>query len=235
MAAKTDDTVEAVAGTEVVLVDFPEQPELEGPQPLSEGKARQLDKRIRAASSRVVDQASQLMALLEEAALGQIHVALGYPSWTAYVKDAVQITPVDDTQRKALVSLMSGKGMSQRAIADVVGVNQATVSRDLKGDASASTGESVGTDGKTYKREPKKPKEEPLDVEVVEEPVKIPPVSADFADEMAYLLNSVSSFKDILEDERFPKARKTIAKRHLNKLTEAISELQKVVDVLMEG
>jgi hypothetical protein len=36
-----------------------------------------------------------LLDLLGEAARGQIHVALGYSSWTGYVKDAVRIQPSD--------------------------------------------------------------------------------------------------------------------------------------------
>lgn len=235
-----------LAVVEATVVDLPE--------PLSEGKAKQLDKKIRLASIKVADNTATLLDLLEEAAVGQIHVALGYPSWTAYVKEAVTISPADVNERKALVSLMSGKGMSQRAIAAVAGVNQATVSRDLsEGDAPAST-ETTGVDGKTYKREKK---QEPIDAEVIEESleekldrigteaenaeeepvedIKPPSVSADFKEEMGYLYNTVSALSDILTDERFPKARKTIAKTHLNKLQEHIAALQKVVDELMEG
>jgi hypothetical protein len=206
---------------------------VEAPAPLSEGKAKVLDKRIRQASARVVDNTATLLNLLDEAAVGQIHVALGFPSWPAWVRDAVQISPTDDTERKSLVQLMNGKGMSQRAIADVVGVNQATVSRDLSeapadADASADT---EGLDGKVYPKQPKKQK--PLDVDEVEPVEKQQPVSADFKEEMYMLANSVSSFQDILADERFPKARNTIAKNNLNRLQELIGELQKIVDELM--
>lgn len=223
-------------GSEVAVIDAEV---VEAPAPLSEGKAKVLDKRIRQASARVAENTAQMLALLDEAATGQIHVALGFPSWTAWVKDAVKITPANEVERKSLVSLMSGKGMGQRAIADVVGVNQATVSRDIAeaeaaGDAPAST-DTLGPDGKTYKREPKPKKQEPLDVEEVEEEVKQQPVSVDFKDEMDELANCVSSFNDILEDERFVKARKTIAKHNLNKLQEYITALQGVVDALMDS
>jgi len=217
-------------GTELEVI---EAEIVEAPAPLSEGKAKVLDKRIRQASARVIDNTATLLNLLDEAAVGQIHVALGFPSWTAWVKDAVQISPADDTERKSLVQLMNGKGMSQRAIADVVGVNQATVSRDLSeapADADASP-DTEGLDGKTYTKKPKK--QEPLDVDEVEPVEKQQPVSADFKEEMYMLANSVSSFQDILADERFPKARNTIAKNNLNRLQELIGELQKVVDELM--
>lgn len=57
-----------------------------------------------------------------------------------------------------MVALLSGTGMSTRDIAPVVGVNQATVVRDVQArDANASPGESApaqitGHDGKTYTR-----------------------------------------------------------------------------------
>jgi hypothetical protein len=202
-------------------------------EPLSEGKARVLDKRIRQASTRVVDNYAALLALLEEADKGQIHVALGYASWTAWLSEAVQVTPPNAEERKKLVSLMSGKGVPQRAIAKVVGHNQSTISRDIdeiEGDADAST--VTGADDKTYPKKKPKKKQEPLDVEEVEPPVKQQPVSQDFKDEMGFLGNSVSSFRDILIDERFPKARPTIAKHHSARLREFIAELNKVADEL---
>jgi predicted transcriptional regulator len=220
--------------SEVAVIDA----EVVEVEPLSEGKARVLDKRIRQASARVVDNTAVLLGLLDEAAVGQIHVALGFSSWTAWVKDAVQVSPADEVERKSLVSLMSGKGMSQRAIASVVGVDQATVSRDLaeeRGDADAST-DVTGVDGKTYKPKPKKEKkQEPLDVEEVEEPRKATDVISDFRENMEYLEPAVQAFSDLLADdtELFEKARKRIAKSHLNPLGSMIADLQKVVDELM--
>jgi hypothetical protein len=86
-------------------------------EPLSKPQAKALDKRIRSASDKVASNFNLLLDLLEEAARGQIHRSLGASSWTAYVKDAVQINISDRIERKSLVSLMSGKGMSQPAIA----------------------------------------------------------------------------------------------------------------------
>lgn len=207
---------------------------VEAPKPLSEGKARYLDKRIQQAGARVTDEGGKLVALLKEAEEGQIHVGLGLPSWRDYVRERVHVTPTNEVERKSMIGLMSGKGFSQRDTADTLGVNQSTVSRVLaEGDANAS-GETIGRDDKVYPKHPKPKKQKPLDVDVVEEPpAKQQPVSKDFADEMGFLRNSVSSFQDILADERFPKSRTTIAKHHLNKLQEAISELRKVVDELM--
>ncbi|WP_026820179.1 hypothetical protein [Arthrobacter castelli] len=59
-------------------------------------------------------------------------------------------------QRQEMVSLLSSEGMSTRAIAPIVGANQATVTRDVGRDAFASPEEPAepvqGMDGKTYTR-----------------------------------------------------------------------------------
>jgi hypothetical protein len=112
------------------------------PEPLTKAKAKALDKKIRAASDKVSTSTENLLDLLEEAAAGNIHEALELPSWTAWFADAVQISISDKHERKELVKLMSGKGMSQRAIAGTLGVSQKTVDRDLDGEQVAD-GETV--------------------------------------------------------------------------------------------
>jgi hypothetical protein len=224
------------------------------PEPLSEGKARVLDKRIRLANVRVENELDALLALINEAAEGQIWVALGLPSMSAYLKETVQIAPQDIPERKALAESLAGKGFSNRTTAAILGVDEATIRRDTNGAASAAGGDIEGADGKTYKRKTKDVDvvDEPLDVDEVDtggglgdwdyvddpyepEPAPKPqPVSKDFRDEMYGLDNTVSSFKDILDDPRFPKAAKTIAKNHLNDLQENIVDLNKIVDCLME-
>lgn len=215
------------------------------PEPLSEGAARKLDKRIRLASIRVADESATLLDLLEEAERGQIHIALGKRSWIEYVKEAVNITPINAAERKAMVSLMAGKGLSTHLMAALLGVNQSTTRRDVlelkeSGDANAST-EILGPDGKTYKRE-RPPKQDVIDAEVVEdepepEERKASDVIDDFGENIDYLMPAVQAFTDILKDdaELFPKARKRIVQRYLNRLTAMIADLQLVVDELMES
>src|SRR5262249_13048114 len=89
------------------------------------------------------------------------HVTLGFASWTAYVADVFRSAPLrlKGDARKKVVSYLSGKGMSQRGIAETVGADQATVSRDLaaqSGDAVASPERTTGLDGKEYRRFPRK-------------------------------------------------------------------------------
>jgi hypothetical protein len=147
-------------------------------KPLTKTQAKAIDKKIREISGAIGTSIKWLVERLNIAHQGKIHVALGFPSWTAYVQDAVRFAPADRDERKMLVQLMSGKGMSQRAIADVIGIDQATVSRDLSGDADASREENsspdsvIGVDGKRYRRKPKP--EPPLDVEVVEQEPELP-------------------------------------------------------------
>jgi hypothetical protein len=114
----TADSTELVADAEVVA-------------PMGLDDARRLDKRIRLMASTVRDNLTKIATLVEVAKAGDIHLALGFSSWTGYLADAVggQLELTTDT-RRAVVELLTGEGMSQRAIAQAVGVNQATISRD---------------------------------------------------------------------------------------------------------
>ncbi len=124
--------------------------------PLDRDAAVRLDKRIRLMASAVRDNLTKIDTLLKEAKTGEIHVALGFASWTAYLADSLggQLELTTDT-RRSVVELMAGEGMSQRAIAAAVGVSQKTVDRDLD---KVSHGDSpepapvTGLDGKTYTR-----------------------------------------------------------------------------------
>ncbi|MCV7057272.1 hypothetical protein [Mycolicibacterium gilvum] len=94
--------------------------------------AERLDRRIRLLTNSIGDSLSKLYDLIEQAKAGQIHLALGYASWTAYVADACRINvKIGREQRRKIVGWLSGEGMSQRAIADVVGSSVATVNADL--------------------------------------------------------------------------------------------------------
>jgi hypothetical protein len=194
--------------TELAVIDVEVIEEM--PEPLSLAKAKALDKRIRSASNRVAQDMNTLIDLLEQAFTGQIHVTLGLPSWPAYVKEAADIQVSDRYERKEYAKLMSGKGMSQRVIADVLGVSQKTIDRDLDGvDFEDDTITTV--DGKKAPRN-KPPKE----VEPEEEPpAKVPTVAEDFRDEVYQLQNDVEAFKAVIEDERFPKARGRLAKQKI--------------------
>lgn len=217
---------------------------------LTKAKAKALDSKIRKASDKLIADheklgvsADALMGMLQEAADGKIHVALGLPSWTAWFKDAVQIDPVDRSDRKSLVAIMSGKGLSQRAIAGVLGISQKTVDRDLEGESTDST-KTEGLDGKTYNRsvaeddviDVEYEEEEPVEEDEAEdEPMKAVDIVGEFDDETSNLVNAVAAMNELTSEPNWSKATKRIAKADLNHLQESITELQKLVDQLMEA
>lgn len=103
--------------------------------------ARRLTERIRLTAFTVREGMEKMQHLVDEAKAGNAHLSLGYPSWTAYLSDTLGSEPLrlPRDQRQELVGYLSGEGMSTRAIAPIVGADQATVVRDLAtGDANAS-------------------------------------------------------------------------------------------------
>lgn len=228
---------------EVAVVDAEVVATVDVPKPLTEAKAKSLDKRIRAASDKLTIGMDALLDLLNEAASGQIHVALGYASWPAYLKDAVKVVPADRTERKQLTEYMSGRGMSNRAISAIVGVDEKTVRRDTEGKNDG--GKTEGLDGKSYKRKSQAEKDaeaeaaQVIDAEVVDDEGperKATDVIADFDENMDYLFPAVQAFTDMLADDAdlWGKAQKRIARKHLNTLQDHIANLQAVVDALMD-
>lgn len=129
--------------------------------------AKRLDHRIRLLAGSIGDSLAKLHMLVEEAKQGEIHKALGFPSWTAYLADALTIqVQLGREQRRELVGYLSGEGMSQRTIADIVRVDQKTVSNDLRSTAEEfSSPENVvpitGRDNKDYPRRRPDPKPRP--------------------------------------------------------------------------
>lgn len=219
-------------------------------EPLSKTQAKALDKKIRGTSDRVqknLDKADEefdsLLGLVAEAAQGEIHKGLGIKSWTAWVKDAVQIQVTNKEERQHVANILSGKGLSTRAIGAMVGADQKTISNDLKETGSTEENSSVvGLDGREYKKKSKddEPEQEPLEVEETEapeEPEAKPATAIDlvgeFHDETANLWNSVAALKDLLVEANWSKARKRAATADLNDVQSCIEDLGNIVDDLM--
>lgn len=222
--------------TEIAVID-PDGTEVEAAPTLSKREAKALDKRIRTASDKFSTSTENLLDLLEQAAQGQIHVALELPSWTAWFKDAVQVSVSDRFERKELVKLMSGKGMSQRAIAGTLGVGQATVSRDIEGDSNGSP-VTLGTDNKEYPRNGSKDEAEVIDAEVVDdeqdyEPMKAVDIVAAFDDETANLHAAANELHLFSQEDKWPGARRRVTNANMNTLQEIITTLHAIVDDLM--
>ena len=80
---------------------------------------------------------------MAEAKQGGIHVALGFPSWTAYIADVFKDNSVrlKGEARRELVAYLSDEGMSNRAIAGITGTDQRTVRRDRAAGAAGASPE----------------------------------------------------------------------------------------------
>lgn len=157
-------------------------------------EARRVTERIRIQATNFMEARQKLEATVEEAKTGRAWEVLSYSSWTAYLADALGDEPLrlSRDERKDVVTLLAGEGMSTRAIAPIVGVTRQRVSQiqnevasDLPPVTSGNTSVSApsatspespiaataaqvtGMDGKTYTRtwpEPttEKPRRTPL-------------------------------------------------------------------------
>ena len=94
--------------------------------------ARRLDGRIRRMSAATAEHFGKLFDLVTEARQGDIHLALGFTSWTAYLADALKElgTVVNAVERRQLVDWLAHQGMSERAMARALGCSQPTIHRD---------------------------------------------------------------------------------------------------------
>ena len=129
--------------------------------------ARELDTAIRAVARQMHLAWEALVALVEAAKAQNIHEALGFPSWTAYIADALDGQwRVERDKRGEVVKFLAEQGMSQRAIVKVNGIGKGTVYRELAG---APLGQVItGLDGKSYDRpEPRPESDEESDEEFV--------------------------------------------------------------------
>jgi hypothetical protein len=116
-----------------------------------ESAARQLDNDIRVLARHVHIALEALMVLVAEAQANNIHTHLGFPSWTAYLADALDGQwRIERDKRGEVVRFLANQGMSSRAIAKITGLGKGTVYRELAG---APLGQVItGLDGKTYPR-----------------------------------------------------------------------------------
>jgi transposase len=236
--------------TEIATIDGEiVEPEV---KPLNKTEAKALDKKIRTTSDRVTagigkvqNDFDQLVGLIDQAAQGEIHKALGLKSWAVWLKDAVQFAPANRIERKELIGIMSGKGLSQRTIAGMLNVSQKTVDRDLDGEVIAEGATVTSLDGAKRPKNKAKdvaPEQEPLEAETEEleedekpEAMTAVAVVAAFDDEVANLWAAHTELDLLLSEEKWPNARKRVAAANLNHLQQIITTLQNIVDNLMEA
>lgn len=130
-------------------------------EPLTEAQARELTEQIVVSISFSWE---TVIALYQRRGWA----ALGYPNWDEFCGSEFGNSRlrVPREERQDVVASLREAGLSQRAIASVTGVDQKTVSNDLRGREENSSPDSepepvIGTDGKTYKQKPRQPTEEP--------------------------------------------------------------------------
>lgn len=218
----------------VIEEDTPVTPVV--PEPLTPAQAKQLDNKIRTARDRVVTDMEKLRALVDEAALGQIHIGLGLRSWTEWAKDALHFTFSFDQrlERKEVAKMLSSKGMSQHAIASMLGVSQKTINRDLDGEQTGNQGKVISIDGRELpSSNPRIDLHDDDDDASDDTDFNAAPrtsVNEDFESEVYQLQNDIQALNEVIEDDRFPKQRKRIAEMHLNTLQDIKKDLEVIID-----
>ena len=109
--------------------------------------------RVRLLLGTVTSATEKVGLLLEEAQAAEDHLALGYTSWTAYVAGEYHdaLAGLSAAFRRPAVHALAEGGLSSRVIAEIAGVGQSTVARDLQVTHCGSPGRRVvGRDGKSY-------------------------------------------------------------------------------------
>ena len=108
---------------------------------MTETEARDITRRINSDLDGIASHYESVMPLIREALTRQAWAALGYNGPSDYIAAEFDgsMRGLPREVRQVVVAELSAAGMSTRAIAPVVGVDQATVTRDrARGDASAS-------------------------------------------------------------------------------------------------
>lgn len=90
-------------------------------------------KQAEAITERIKSLVGDLMMLVAKAWQGRVWIALGYESWPDYIKNEFDQAPLSlpRDERKAVVALLRGQGMSTRAIGAATGTDHVTVINDL--------------------------------------------------------------------------------------------------------
>jgi len=97
--------------------------------------------RIKLLLETMIQNRGKILDLITEASENHDHIALGFKSWAEYVSTefAGLLARLTVEDRRETVLILSRTGLSTRAIAPIVEMNQSTIVRDLQsGDADAS-------------------------------------------------------------------------------------------------
>jgi len=90
--------------------------------------------RIKLLLETMIQNRGKVLDLITEASENHDHIALGFKSWSDYVRTeyAGLLTRLTVEDRRETVLILSRTGLSTRAIAPIVGTNHSTIVRDLQ-------------------------------------------------------------------------------------------------------
>lgn len=220
---------EAVEGSgEVAVRDAAPAKEVEKSD-LSEAQAKRLTDRIKKAVTDTADRTTKLLdsvdsttALMAEAYTKRIWIALGEETWEDYVnKELGEVRlKLDRAARQGLsYQLSSSAHMPTRAIAPILGVDQKTVSNDLRqvrrerGEDSAAT--VTAADGRTMQATQTRPRRQK-------------PIEDRFDAALTKAEEFVNTLADISQEEGFAEAAGEVAKRQRRNLAQLADKIKAV-------
>lgn len=100
----------------------------------SEEYARDLDSQIRAIAYQIHVAWEALDALVKEAKTANVHEALGFPSWTAYLADALDGQwKLERDKRGEAIRFLTEQGVSTRAVSGSPGPAKAPSTARFRG------------------------------------------------------------------------------------------------------
>lgn len=182
---------------------------------LNENEAQEL-------TAKIYGHLDKAMVLIKQAYYGRADIALGYPSWDDYIKGEFEgcALRLPREKRKEAVKSLTEAGMPQRAIASAIGVDQATVQRDLKSVDANASGETkvTGLDGKTYTKQIKPLEPTSISGTFNDAPADLPkgkpavkatkdtrhPLVRKADDAAWELRKAIEKMADVLADEHYP-------------------------------
>jgi len=197
----------------------------------------------------------KISELLEAAQADGDHRALGYASWTAYVAGefADALAGLSTAARRPAVAALAEGGLSTRAIAEIAGVGQSTVGRDLQvtrsgspvpdGPRPASEFKSMvaemgapsrrrvtGTDGKSYSATAAAPS-----APAAPRPRRRPPLPDSYGTAVRDLGKLVDRLERLHADDRFKANRESVRQLNRGELTRRTDQLRRILDGLDGG
>lgn len=222
--------------------------------PMGRVEAERITTRIADLLDGIADNIDQVIPLIREALTRQAWAALDYNGPSDYISERFSgaLQRLSPEVRRPFAAELSAAGMSTRAIAPIVGVDQSRVARDVQVMRSASpaspetehglptTDRIVGLDGKTYRRPDPAP--EPAVIidrttgEVTDhqqQPARRrQPLPDAFLHQAIAARKAVEALERLVADDRFPRNRDEVSAVNGRDLTLTKDALQRVIGAL---